>query len=210
MDVLKSLEAARNGEAHRRASGGARAAFRGRRPVSAAREVRAPNCPALFIVSQVELERGGGRASPCRWSAPAGPEVRAMLEVHHGRRLRPGVSNHLRGRAPRPWKRGCMADLRVRAVRAGGGWSSRSTALTKWVIEARVSFAGHLPRDSRVSSISCTRRTAGVAFGIFNDSISRVAHRAADRAFGGGRGGGGRACSGGPAAWTGCRCRASR
>ena len=105
-DVLKSLETARN-EKLIGAPLEARVRLSADGDLYPLLEEYGRELPALFIVSQVALGKPRTTAIGVEGGARRRREVRALLEVHHRRRVRRRVPHHLRAPARAAVRRDC-------------------------------------------------------------------------------------------------------
>jgi hypothetical protein len=101
-------------------------------------EQYARELPALFIVSQVELERARRPQGDAAGSVTGGTRrrrrVRALLEVHHRHRRRRRFPDHLRPLRAEAVEEICMADRPAESLRAAAAVFALDR-LTKWIVE---------------------------------------------------------------------------
>src|SRR5579883_494931 len=105
----------------------------------------------------------------CRWNGPSGRSVNAAGSTPPMWALRPNIRPSARV-APMRSKRRSMPDFRVKAY----GLAALVFVLdrlTKWIIEARVSFTDTYRVIPGFFDI-VNSQNRGVAFGILNDSTS--------------------------------------
>ena len=110
-----------------------------------------------------------------RWSAPTGDQVRALLEVHHGRRRRPEFPDRLRvvrQGGPRDRRmRSTMADLRVKAYGLAAAVFALDR-LTKMDRGEQCFFDGHRAGDSGLFQHRALARIAAWRSASLNDSTN--------------------------------------